>query len=341
MTDKLAKKDKKFLDAMNAGARIVEKGIGKVLFEIGKGNITNTGQRLDYKRIQVLHCVSDLVAKNEWFPLVTGMSHIPENTQLAKDKDDGSYIVIIPFSYHKNFINDKNMKVQEAIDIFISMYRIGFESVVKDKPIKINIGGKWKDVIFVGDNICGVLIASEHPTLNDIRSVRKKLRGRPRESKLIRRFEEDEEKGKYLEIGDREEPVFILVFSNKLGRSYIESAKERQGCRLHYSEMYRLDGRAQELFESVCWWGNKIPIHLNMEYISRVVGWKWPVKNLPRLSERRKSCQRLIDILYEEGFIAKPFPDGKPTGKGEKTCWHFFVRKVRGPEINKEIGVTE
>jgi len=132
--------------------------------------------------------------------------------------------------------------------------------------------------------------------------------------------------------------VFILIFSNLQGRAFVESAMKRQGCRLHYLEMYQLDGRAQELFESLCWWGNKTPVHPDLEYISRVVGWKWPVKNRQRLRERKESCQRPINILYEKGFIAKPMP---PTGKGEKTCWHFFIRKVRGPEINKFLTVTE
>jgi hypothetical protein len=332
----IEKRDKKLLDAIAAGARIVEKGFGKVQYEIGKGNIINTGQRLDYKRIQVLHCVSDLVARNEWYPLVTNDDHIPKNKRFARNKDDGSYIVIIPFTHFKNHIDKKDLKVQEAIEIFSSMYRIGFESAGKDKSIKLNIGGVWKDVIFAGDNICGVLIASEHPTLDDQRSVEKKLRGRPRKSK-IKRFEEHQEKGKYLEIGDREEPVFILVFSNSLGRNYIESAKERLGTRLHYLEMYKLDGRAQELYESVCWRGNKIPIHLSIEYISRVVGWTWPVKNRQRLRERKGSCQRLIDILYEKGFIAKPWI----TGRGGETLWHFFIRKVRGPKINKVLPVPE
>jgi len=73
-----------------------------------------------------------------------------------------------------------------------------------------------------------------------------------------------------------------------------------------------------------------------MEYISQVVGWKWPIHGKQQLYKRRKNCQKLIDILYEEGFIAKPWV----TGRGDKTCWHFFIRKVRGPEINKGFRVT-
>jgi hypothetical protein len=105
------------------------------------------------------------------------------------------------------------------------------------------------------------MIASENPTLEDIRSMEKKLRGRPRKSDLksIKKIE------------DREEPVFILIFSNLQGRAFVESAMKRHGCRLHYLEMYQLDGRAQELYESIRWWGNKTPVHLDMEYISQVV----------------------------------------------------------------------
>ncbi|UCE42807.1 MAG: hypothetical protein JSV17_07615, partial [Candidatus Aminicenantes bacterium] len=129
----IEKRDRKLLNAIKAGARIVEKGFGKVLYEVGKGNVINTGQRLDYKRIQVLHCVADLVAKNEWFPLITSMDHIPKGTQFVRSKEDGSYIVIIPFSHHKNFTGKKNMKVQEAIDTYTSMYKIGLESAGGDR----------------------------------------------------------------------------------------------------------------------------------------------------------------------------------------------------------------
>ena len=67
----LEKRDRKLLNAIKAGARIVEKGFGKVLFEVGKGNVINTGQRLDYKRIWVFHCASDMIARQEWFSLMS------------------------------------------------------------------------------------------------------------------------------------------------------------------------------------------------------------------------------------------------------------------------------
>jgi len=338
----IEKRDKILLDAIKAGARIVEKGFGKVLWEVGKGNIVNTGQRMDYKRIWVFHCVSDLVAREEWFPLVGDGSHAVKKNQFYKKED--YYVVIIPFTHFKNYVEKGGMRVQEAIDIFTSVPRIIFESSGGDGAVKLNIGGEWKDVVFTGDNICGVLIASENPSLADVRSVEKELRGRPRKSKL-RRFDQDQEKGKYLEIGDREEPVFILVFSNLQGKAYIESARNRQGCRLQYVEMYQLEGRAQELYESVRWRGNAIPVHLDMGFISLVVGWKWPVEGKKKLYRRRKGCQRLIDILYKKGFITKYWI----TGRGEEIKWNFYIRKVRGKElesgqkedINKGSGGTE
>ncbi len=324
MTDKLAKRDKKFLDAIEAGARIVEKGFGKVLWEIGSENIVNTGQRLDYKRIWVFHCASDLIARSEWFSLMTENLTI-HDPQFHQEKD--YYVVIIPFRKFKSYVGKGDMKVQEAIDIFKSVPRIVFESGNKNGSVKLQIGGKWKEVIFTGDNICGVMIASEESTLDDIRSLDKKLRGRPRESKL----------NHIQKIDDREEPVFILCFSNLQGRAFVESAMKREGTRLQYPEVYQLDPRAQELFESIRWRGKDIITHLDIPRISRVVGWKWPVKNRQRLRERKESCQRLIDILYKEGFIAKPWI----TGKGEKTQWHFYVRVVKGPGINKEMTVRE
>jgi hypothetical protein len=320
----LEKRDRKLLNAIKAGARIVENGFGKVLFEVGKGNVINTGQRLDYKRIWGFHCASDMIARQEWFSLMSENLAIRDR-QFHRLKD--YYVVIIPFRKFKNYVGKRNMRVQEAIDIFKSMPRIVFESSRKNGSVKLNISGEWRDITFASDNICGVMIASEQPTLEDIRSMEKKLRGRPRKSDLK----------SIKEIEDREEPVFILIFSNLQGRAFVESAMKRHGCRLHYLEMYQLDGRAQELYESIRWWGNKTLVHLDMEYISQVVGWKWPIHGKQQIYKRRKSCQKLIDILYEEGFIAKPMP---PTGKGEKTCWHFFIRKVRGPEINKRLGVT-
>ncbi len=327
--DKLAKQDKKFLDAIEAGARIVEKGFGKVLWEVGKENIVNTGQRLDYKRIWVFHCASDLIARSEWFSLMEENLAV-RDPQFHRRKD--YYVVIIPFRKFKSYVGKEDMKVQEAIDIFTSVPRIVFESDGGDGSVKLNIGGEWKDVIFTGDNICGVMIASDHKELDDQRSVEKRLRGRPRKSEL----------NHIKEIGDREEPVFILLFSNLQGRAFFESAMKRLGCRLQYPEVYQLDPRAQELYESIRWKGDEklgkaLPVHLDMEFISRVVGWEWPIEGKKRLYKRRKGCQRLVDILYKDGFITKYWT----SGLREKTQWHFYVRKVRGPEINKVLGGTE
>ncbi len=301
------RRDRKFRNALKGRARLAETSLSKLLWDFGSKKIVVSGnQRLDYQIIWALHCASDFIARDEW---VDGVMTLPARKKSLYE-EGGRYLVIIPYKQFKEFIG-RDITIREAMDIFYRIPDITLTAISDDKKAVLPFGGRWGRIHFYKDNICGVAVAHEEERYKKHRSDGTIERGR---------------------TAGTEEPVFILLFSNDYGRAFVEGAMKRQGTRLQYVEMYQLDPRAQELYESMRW---KTDIVIrNMEQISLVVGWKWPVKNLPRLSERKKDCQKLIDILYKEGFITRY----RTRGQGEGFTWSFYVRKVRKEVLDREEG---
>jgi len=289
--------ERKLRDALKGGARLAETSLSKLLWDFGsKKVVISENQRLDYQIIWALHCASDSIARDEWANRMMGSS---EREKIVVRDEREQYLVIIPYKKFKKFVG-RDITIKEAKEIFGRIPDVTLSTI--GDGIILPFGGGWGNVSFYKDNICGVAFA-KRGTYEEHRSDEKIERGR---------------------TAGTEEPVFILLFSNDYGRAFVEGAKNRWGTRLQYPEVYQLDPRAQELYESIRW--NTGIVIRNMERISLVVGWQWPLKGKQQIYKRKRNCQKLIDILYESGFITRQ----RKRGKGEKSEWLFYVRKVKG-----------
>ncbi len=291
---KKEKRNEKLKKALEAGARVGERSISKISWDIAHNKIKVISGKLDYRSWQILNCATDKIAQTEWFSKVL----FPEIIQ-TKNKKNESKMVIISAKEFKDYIGNQNISNNNLIKIF------------KDLP-KATLDGEtsipfyfpkyeWVKIGFYTDNICGVALAHESTEFEKFRSKRK-LRS----------------KG-----SKEEEPVFILVFSNAYGQAFFHHSQKREACQLINQRLYKINSKAQELFQTIRW-NEGSPIILNPEEISRAVGWSLPITNI---SARVKKCQRILDILYKENFINKPFPRGKSV---EKRSWLFFLSKGRG-----------
>ena len=301
--NKIEKRDRKLRKAIEAGARMVEVSISKIHWDIGHKKIKVTSKRLDYQIHWVLNCASDLIAQEKWFAQIFN-----ENLTVRSPKfkeEPHRYIVIIEYRNFKKFVG-REMKVKEAIDIFLKVPDVTLTAETGKAKIPLYFaGGQWADIHLYKNNICGVAIAYESEEFQEYRSD-KKLRG----------------KGT-----GREEPVFILLFSNEYGRAFVKNAMNRDGTQLQDHRLYRLKGEVQDLFQAIRWKNDLIA--LNTEQISKIVGWIWPPKNF---YDRIYRIRKLLKILHENGFINKPTEHGK---KIEKKAWVFYIRKRK--LIGKEI----
>ena len=156
---------------------------------------------------------------------------------------------------------------------------------------------RWMRIKQYIDNICGVAIAHEDKEFEQYRSDRK-MRGRGSE---------------------KEEPVFILLFSSPYGLAFFRNAMHREGTQIQDRKLYNLPPKTQELFQAVRWKNDLII--LNTERISRALDWAWPASNIHR---RVNKCRKLLEILHENEFINKPIERGKTI---ERKDWIFYVRK--------------
>ncbi|MBL7082646.1 MAG: hypothetical protein ISS41_03305 [Candidatus Aminicenantes bacterium] len=311
---KLVKRDKKFLKALEAGARMAETSISKIHWDIGQEKIKVTPKRLDYQIHWVLDCASDLIAQEKWFEQVFKENLTVRNPKFLEEPHH--YIVVIEYGIFRDFVG-REIKVKEAVDIFLRVPEVILTSEPNKVKIPLYFGDeRWGEIGLYKDNICGVAIAYEDK-FEQHRSNRK-LRGRG--------------------VG-KEEPVFILVFSNEYGRYFVKNAMHRKGTQLQDPNLYKLDPKAQELFQSVRW--NNGLIVLNTESISRIVGWTWPVKRIQRLYERVDNCRKILKILKENEFINyddKTYELGRTI---DRKAWRFFVRKRKlignQRKINREL----
>lgn len=286
----MEKRDRKLRKAIEAGARMVEISSSKIAWDKGHDKIKVTSGKLDYRAYQVLDCASDLIAQEHWFGAVIGSWNEP-NT-----KEPERFLVPIAYRHFLDFIGDKHkLSTEEVIKIFKEVPRITLEG-------EINIPyclaeSQWLRISQYIDNICGLAIAHEDEKFKEHRSDRK-LRG----------------KG-----AGKEEPVFILLFSSSYGLAFFRNAMNRKGTQLQDPKLYRLRPEAQELFQSVRWKRDEIP--LNTEQISKTVGWVWPPKDF---KDRVYRIRKLLKILNENEFINKPTEHGKTW---ETKAWVFYVRK--------------
>ncbi|MBA7641897.1 hypothetical protein ES703_49583 [subsurface metagenome] len=210
-----------------------------------------------------------------------------------------SKTIIISAKEFKKYIGDQNISNKNIIKIFEDLPKATLKGEVAIPFYTDEY--QWVMIDFYVDNICGVAIAHESDEFGKYRSKRK-LRG----------------KG-----SGKEEPVFALLFSNTFGQAFFHHAQKREACQLLNQKLYELDPDTQELFQVVRW-NEKGPIIMNVEEVSRAVGWTWPPGNI---YDRVGRCQKLLDTLYKKNFINRPIERGKKT---EDRSWLFYISKGRG-----------
>lgn len=293
---KKEKRDGKLKKALEAGARVVERSISKVGWDLAHGKIKVVSGKLDYRSWQILDCAADKIAQKEWFSKLL----FPE---IAVNKDPDVDIecqtVIISAKEFKDYIGSQSVTNKQMVKIFEDLPKATLKGAVSIPFYYPKY--QWVTVDFYVDNICGVAIAHESKEFEKYRSKRK-LRG----------------KG-----SGKEEPVFALIFSNAYGQAFFRHAQKREACQLLNQKLYELEPDTQELFQAVRW-NEKGPVIVNVEEISRAVGWTWPTSNI---YARVKRCRKLLDTLYENNFINKPIQRGK---SAEERSWLFFISKGRG-----------
>jgi len=298
---KKEKRDSKLKKALEAGARVVERSISKVGWDLAHGKVKVVSGKLDYRSWQILDCAADKIAQNEW---IADVFNLPQNS--GADVDRERQMVFISAKEFKDYVGNQNIANKLIVKAFEDLP----EAILKGR-ITIPFyfpKYQWVTIDLYKDNICGLAIAHEDKEFEKYRSKRK-LAG----------------KG-----SGKEEPVFVLIFSNPFGQAFFHHAQKRESCQLLNQKLYELDPNAQELFQAVRW-NEKGPVIVNVEEISRAVGWIWPTSNI---HARVKDCQNLLSILYEKNFINEPIERGESI---EKKSWLFYISKGRGAKRKMEL----
>lgn len=297
--------------ALLGGARAVEKSISKIAWDAGQGKIKVSAQRLDYQVHWVLNCAADLITQEYWLlpAAFDGVITINNPRVIVKKAEKywwndmsnssrGSYDVVIDYRTFRKFLGRNDISTDKALEIFLKVPEVILtaEAGTAKIPYYFN-DGRWGDIRLYKDNICGLSIASEDPTFSQYRSTRR-LRSRG---------------------AGREEPVFILTFTNAYGRAFVQNAMHRETCQLQDHALYRLRPEAQTLYQAVRWRSQNI--RLNTEQISKIIGWVWPPKNY---HDRVVQIRRTLKILHEAGYITKWRELGKTL---KRKAWFFNVRR--------------
>ena len=299
---KKEKRDKKLKRALEAGARVVERSLSKVGWDMAHGKVKVVSGKLDYRSWQILDCVADKIAQGEWIAEVFNLPHSNSGVEVGGERQ----MVVISAKEFKDYVGNQNISNKLIVKAFEDLP----EAILKGR-ITIPFyfpKYQWVTIYFYKDNICGLAIAHEDKEFEKYRSKRK-LRSRG---------------------SGKEEPVFILIFSNPFGQTFFEHARKREACQLLNQKVYELDPNVQELFQAVRW-NEKGPVIVNPEFISRAVGWIWPTSNI---HARVKDCQNLLSILYEKNFINEPIERGESI---EKKSWVFYISKGRGAKRKMEL----
>jgi hypothetical protein len=301
------KKDRgkqKLRKALEAGAGVAEISSSKIAWDMAHDKMRIASGKFDYRTHQVLDCVADQISQDHWFGVALGLQEEPNTDEPER------FLVPVTYKQFLDFIDDRSkLSTSEVIELFKSIPEITLEGEV-DIPYCLS-ESRWLRITSYKDNICGVAVAHEHSEFEKYRSGRK-LRGRG---------------------AGEEEPVFILLFSSPYGIAFFRNAMHQYGNQLIDRSFYHLRPEAQSLYQSVRW--KRGIIHLNIEQISKAVGWTWPPNDF---KDRVYRIRRLLDILHEHGFINKPpkSEDFERGGSWETRAWTFYVRKGKKP-VNMEI----
>lgn len=310
MENKLEKRDKKLLKALQAGGKLAERSISKLAWDIAYGKVTLEAGKMNYRVHQVMDCASDAIARGEWAKMKFS-KRLKKNDESTDVRYDHEFpIVIIPYKAFKDFIDEQDLKTEKTVEIFKQVLRIALWGKANIPIYDENF--EWGRIHLYGDHICGLAIASEG-SFEEYRSD-EKLRG----------------KG-----SKKEEPVFILIFSSPYGLTWFRNAMERSGTQLQDPELYNLHPRAQELFQTVRW-NNRLVI-MTVESASIAMNLKYPLKNKPRVYERVEFIRKMLKILKDNMFINyddERFEKGK---KIEQKTWAFYVRKKKLIGLERKI----
>ncbi len=285
-------KKNKLKKALELGARAVEKSISKIAWDLGNEKIKVVSGKLDYLTYQIIDAVADNIAQKPWIAHALGL----------RDADDPNepdrLLTVLTCSQIKSFLENQNISNKKIKEIALRLPLLVFDGKAKIPIAGEN--GEWKLInLTYRDNFCGVAIANQEKEFSKYRSG-KKLRG----------------KG-----SDIEEPVFIFLFTNAYGKTFFRNAMRRNGCQLQNPELYKLNPKAQELFQSIRWKGTGDDIELGIETISRMMNLKWPPH---KMRERANRIRKILAILWMEGFITKPFERG---GFAKDKVWWFRINK--------------
>lgn len=280
----------KFRKALESGAKIVEKSISKIAWDLGGEKLKVVSGKLDYQTFQIIDCIADRIAEKPQFAIALGL----------KDADDlndpDRLLTVLTCSQIKQFLNSQNISNKKIREIALRLPKLVFEGKVK---IPIAVEGRWLEIDTYTDNFCGVAIANEKEEFYNYRSD-KKLRGRG---------------------SDIEEPVFVFLFTNAYGKMFFRNAMRRMGTQLQNPKLYTLPPKPQELFQTIRWKGTKDNIELGIERISKMIGLKWPPI---RMNERANRIRKILAILWMKGFITKPVERGKLS---KEKVWLFRIDK--------------
>ena len=298
--EKIKKRNEKFLKAIKAGARLAEISCSKLLWDKGHNRLKVTQGKLDYRALQVLDCAADLIAQEHWL----ASAFDPSIEANMKEPDH----LFVPISYQQfiHFIEDKGkLSTKEVMRIFEKMPKI-----ILKGPIKIPYAkNQWLNLEAYEDNICGMVYAwDKKESFGEYRSKRR-MRDR----------------------AGKEEPVFILVFSNPYGKAFFHNAMNREGTQLQNPRLYHLKPEAQMLFQAIRWKDifKSQRIEMNTEQASQMMGLTWPVSKTG-LYKRVALIREVLRILKDENFIHyrdKSYEIGKTI---KTKAWRFHIIRKWG-----------
>ncbi len=273
------KGEEKFKKAILAGARVTEKSLSKIVWDIAHDKIEISSlRRWDYQIYWALQCVADLIAQEKYFGQIFDTPTAIRTAKFQELEKAHRYLVIIEYKTFIDFLGRKDIGTEKAKEIFLKLPEIILTA--KNGKAKIPFclsDNNWTDIHLYKDNICGVAIASMNENYSEHRSERK-LRGQG---------------------GEKEEPVFVLIFSTDYGKAFVKNAMNRKGAQLQDHRLFKLDPKAQELFQAVRWREGQ-EIMLNTEQISKICGFVWPPSNI---RERVSRIRKILGILKDNGFI--------------------------------------
>jgi len=302
--------EEKFKKAILAGARITEKSLSKIGWDIAHDKIKISLEiKWDYQIYWALQCVANLIAKEKYFGQIF---NTPTEIRFAKfHEEPHRYFVVVEYKTFINFLGRKDISTEKATEIFLKLPDIILTA--KDGKTKIPFclaNNNWTDINLYKDNICGVAVATK--TYHTEHRSERKMKG----------------KG----VG-KEEPVFILIFSNDYGKAFVENAMNRKGAQLQDHRLFRLDPKAQELFQAIRWRESQ-RIILNTEQISKTCGFVWPTSNI---RERVSRIRKILGILKDNGFInydQKSCEKGKEMGR---KAWIFYIAKRKIERLTDQV----